>query len=294
MNAMITVLTFMGLSTTIWANEGSSSLHTRKTLTLEGARIAVSAAKAEAKKNNAPGAGVAVVDDGGNVICVERLDGTFTAAWRISIGKARTAAMFGKPTSFFENVIKNGRTPMVALDDFTPLQGGVPILVDGQVVGAIGVSGASSAQQDEELAIAGASAILSSLSETATNGATDVIHIDAQTVNAAFEKDQTLIDGGNERFKVNTSRRDAPGVAEVHLDDTDIFHVLSGSASLVTGGTLSGQTTSAGPAEIRGATIEGGETRRLSAGDVVVVPRGTPHWFQEVYSPLTYYVVKVR
>ncbi|HLN59428.1 MAG TPA: heme-binding protein [Thermoanaerobaculia bacterium] len=130
----------------------------KKTLNLEGARQVIAAALAEAKKNNATGV-VAVVDDGGNLVALERLDGTFAAGANISIGKARTAVLFKKPTKFFEDVIKNGRTAMVTVENFTPLQGGIPIFVDGQVVGGVGVSGASSAQQDEELAIAGAAAI---------------------------------------------------------------------------------------------------------------------------------------
>jgi glc operon protein GlcG len=131
----------------------------QKTLTLEGARKVIAAAEAQAKKANAPGGVIAVVDDGGNLIAVERLDGTFAAGALISIGKARTAVLFKKPTRFFEELIKSGRTPMIALKDFTPLQGGIPIIVNGQVVGGVGVSGAASAQQDEELAIAGAGAI---------------------------------------------------------------------------------------------------------------------------------------
>src|SRR5581483_3475043 len=109
-------------------------------------------------KNNAPGGVIAVVDEGGNLMALERLDGTFAAGANISIGKARTAVLFKRPTKAFEDIIKNGRTAMVALPDayFTPLQGGVPITVDGQIVGGVGVSGASSAQQDEELAMAGA------------------------------------------------------------------------------------------------------------------------------------------
>ena len=130
----------------------------KKTLTLDGARTVIAAAEAEARKDNTTGV-IAVVDDGGNLIAVERIDGTFAAGGLISIGKARTAVLFKKPTKFFEDVIRNGRTPMVALKDFTPLQGGVPILVDGQVVGGVGVSGAASAQQDEELAMAGAAAV---------------------------------------------------------------------------------------------------------------------------------------
>ena len=131
----------------------------KKTLSLEGAKKVIAAAIAEAKSKNAPGGAIAVVDEGGNLIAVERLDHTFAAGANISIGKARTAALFKKPTKFFEDVINKGRTAMTALADFTPLQGGVPIVVDGEIIGAIGVSGAASAQQDEELAIAGANAL---------------------------------------------------------------------------------------------------------------------------------------
>jgi glc operon protein GlcG len=141
-------------STLVFADD---SVATKKTLTLEGARRAIAAALAEARKNNATGV-VAVVDDGGNLMALERLDGTFAAGANVSIGKARTAVLFKKPTKFFEDVIAKGRTAMVTVD-FTPLQGGIPILVDGQVLGGIGVSGASSAQQDEELALAGAAAL---------------------------------------------------------------------------------------------------------------------------------------
>lgn len=143
-------------STMVSADE---AVTTRKTLTLDGAKKAIAAAVAEARKNNATGV-VAVVDDGGNLMALERLDGTFAAGANVSIGKARTAVLFKKPTKFFEDVIAKGRTAMIAVD-FTPLQGGIPILVDGQLVGGIGVSGASSAQQDEELAIAGAAALAS-------------------------------------------------------------------------------------------------------------------------------------
>ena len=128
-------------------------------LNLAGAKKVIGAAVAEAKKLNAPGAAIAVVDDGGNLMAVERLDNTFAAGANISIGKARTAAIFKRPTKAFEDIINKGRTAMTSLHDFTPLQGGVPIMFDGQIVGAIGVSGAASAQQDEDLAMAGAAAI---------------------------------------------------------------------------------------------------------------------------------------
>ena len=139
------------------AGSAPAQVTTKKVLTLEGALKAIAAATAEARKSNAGGV-IAVVDDGGNLMALQRIDGTFAAGATISIGKARTAVLFKKPTKFFEDVIAKGRTAMVAVD-FTPLQGGVPILVDGQVVGGIGVSGASSAQQDEEFAIAGANAL---------------------------------------------------------------------------------------------------------------------------------------
>lgn len=134
----------------------------KKTLTIEGAKKVIAAAVDYAKKHNAPGGVIAVVDDGGNLMALERLDGTAAAGANISIGKARTAALFKRPTKTFEDIIKNGRTAMVALPDnlFTPLQGGIPIIVDGQVVGAVGVSGAASAQQDEEMAIAGADVLV--------------------------------------------------------------------------------------------------------------------------------------
>lgn len=133
----------------------------KKTLTLDGARKVIAAAVDYAKKNNAPGGAIAVVDDGGNLMALERLDGTIAAGATISIGKARTAALFKRPTKTFEDIIKNGRTTLVALPDslFTPLQGGIPIVIDGQIVGAVGVSGAASAQQDEEMAIAGANVL---------------------------------------------------------------------------------------------------------------------------------------
>lgn len=125
-------------------------------LTLEGARMALAAATAEAQRLNARGA-IAVVDDGGHLLAFVRLDGTFPAGSEVSIGKARTAAIFRKPTAAFEESVNKGRYAMLGLPDFfTPLQGGVPIVHDGHVVGGIGVSGANSAMQDEEIAMAGA------------------------------------------------------------------------------------------------------------------------------------------
>jgi len=147
-----------GLLFTLAANADAQTVG-KVALNLEGAKKVIAKAVVEAKKLNAPGAAIAVVDDGGNLVAVERLDDTFAAGANISIGKARTAALFKRPTKTFEEIINKGRTAMTSLSDFTPLQGGVPIVVNGQIVGAIGVSGAASAQQDEDLATAGAAAL---------------------------------------------------------------------------------------------------------------------------------------
>lgn len=264
-----------------------------KTLTLDGARQVIASAVSEAKRVGAPGGVVAVVDDGGNLMALERLDNTFAAGANISIGKARTAVQFKRPTKAFEDIIRNGRTPMVALNDFTPLQGGVPITVDGQIVGGVGVSGAASAQQDEELAIAGANAFhttaLGSAGPTPT-----VSYWNRSQVAAAFDKGAVLFDAaGGRNYMVHASHREKAGIAEVHTLDTDIIYVLGGSATFVTGGEVKGGKT-VEPNEIRGDSITGGARRRIGKGDVLIVPNGTPHWFQDVSGALNYYVVKVR
>jgi glc operon protein GlcG len=123
----------------------------KKVLTLEGAKAVAASAAAEARRNKAGGA-IAVVDDGGNLLYMERLDGTFAAAANIAIGKARSAANFRRDTRLFEEAIKNGRTSLIANPELLPLEGGVAILLDGKVVGGIGVAGANSADQDEEIA----------------------------------------------------------------------------------------------------------------------------------------------
>jgi uncharacterized protein GlcG (DUF336 family)/mannose-6-phosphate isomerase-like protein (cupin superfamily) len=266
----------------------------KKTLTIDGAKRVVAGAVAEAHRRNTTGV-IAVVDDGGNLMALERIDGTFAAGANISIGKARTAVLFKRPTRFFEDIIKNGRTSMVALNDFTPLQGGVPIVVDGQVVGGIGVSGAASAQEDEEVAMAGAAGVGATTTSSAggTVPVEGVHYFTREQVAASFAKGAVLLDGSGRNYMVHTSRRDAPGQAEIHTRDTDVIYVTDGSAVLVTGGTALDQKTTA-PDEIRGSAIQGGETRRIRKGDVITVPAGTPHWFKDVGGPISYYTIKVR
>ncbi len=129
----------------------------KKTLTLEGAKVVAAAAAAEAKKGN-EGGSIAIVDDGGNLMYLERIQPTFPMGATISTEKARTAALFQKPTKILEDAIVGGRTPLLSVWS-APLNGGEPIVADGQVVGAIGVSGASSAARDAAIAIAGATAL---------------------------------------------------------------------------------------------------------------------------------------
>jgi glc operon protein GlcG len=279
----------------LWmANLATAQTVEKKTLTLQGAERVIAAAKAEAQKLQAPGGVIAVVDDGGNLMALERLDGTFSAGANISIGKAKTAVMFKKPTRFFEELINSngkGRTVMTALENFTPLIGGIPITVDGQIVGGVGVSGAATADQDEKLAIAGANSMMG---DPAAASAAGVSYFEKSKVDAAFAQGSVLLDGSDGRnYMVHASRREKPGQAEIHTKDTDVIYVLDGSATFITGGEAVDPKTAA-PDELRGSSVRNGQTRQIAKGDVIIVPNGVPHQFLEVTNPFLYYVVKVR
>lgn len=118
-------------------------------------------------------------------------------------------------------------------------------------------------------------------------------------MSAAFEngtvlvgEDETMMHAAR-NYMVHASHRDKAGVVEIHEFDTDIVYVLKGSAQVITGGTPVGMKMIA-PHEFRAPSVDGGETRRLVPGDVVIIPNGVPHWFKEVEAPFDYYVVKVR
>jgi uncharacterized protein GlcG (DUF336 family)/quercetin dioxygenase-like cupin family protein len=240
---------------------------------------------------------IAVVDDGGNLMALERLDGTFSAGANISIGKAKTAVMFKKPTRVFEELINSsgkGRTVMTALENFTPLIGGIPIVVDGQIVAGVGVSGAATADQDEQLAIAGSKAFDTGAMSMSGDPAPAVSYWEKSKVDEAFSKGTVLFDGSDGRnYMVHASRREKPGQAEIHTKDADIIYVLQGSATVVTGGEAVDAKTTA-PDELRGSSIRDGQTRQIAKGDVFIVPHGVPHQFVQVTNPFLYYVVKVR
>jgi len=121
---------------------------------VETARKVAAAAVAEGKKNGWTVA-VSIVDAAGELVFFERIDNTQVGSVKVSQEKARTAARFKRPTKAFEEALSGGRQAILGLPDVVPLEGGIPLLIDGKIVGAIGVSGATS-QQDGVCAQAGA------------------------------------------------------------------------------------------------------------------------------------------
>jgi Cupin len=135
-------------------------------------------------------------------------------------------------------------------------------------------------------AIAGAGALRAAAPTTKDAG---VVYIDSGRTRAAFAQGQPLVETA--AYKVHASRREGPGMAEIHTLDTDIIYVLEGGATIITGGKAV-NTKEVAPNEIRGSAIDGGIAQRLSKGDLFIVPHGVPHWFTEVQAPFLYYVVK--
>ena len=131
-----------------------AQVKTTYVLTQESCKKIAAASVKYATDNAAPGGSIAIVDAGGHLLYLERMDNTFAQAAEVSYQKARTAALFKKETKAFEDNINTGR---VALTTVGPvmLQGGIPIVYKGEVIGAIGVSGTKSADQDTEVAKAG-------------------------------------------------------------------------------------------------------------------------------------------
>ncbi len=139
------------------AGAPAAQLAERKALTLEAARKIAAAAEAEARKNNW-NVVIAIVDEGGYLVYLERMDNVQIASIEIALRKARSAALFRRPTKVFEDQLAGGRQAVLALPGAMPFEGGLPIVADGQVIGAIGVSGVT-AQQDGQIARAGVDAL---------------------------------------------------------------------------------------------------------------------------------------
>ena len=257
----------------------------KKVLTEAGADRVARVAEAEAQARGVAPV-IAVVDAGGALITLRRPDAAQVASVNVSIDKARTAAIFRRPSKDFEDQTQHGRVAALALHGAVALQGGVPIVYAGEVVGAIGVSGASSADEDQELASIGAAVPLTEDGLASTG----VFHADAGAVAAKFQTGGLLLDA--EPYKVDAGRRTGPGEVEFHTWVTDIMYVLDGEATVVTGGEMV-EPRQTGPGEMRASATRGGAPQRLAKGDVMVIPAGVPHWFKEVPGPLSYYVVKV-
>jgi uncharacterized protein GlcG (DUF336 family) len=140
--ALLAAALCCGLSTV----PARAQLATKKGLTLEAAKKLAAAAEAEAAKNKWTMA-IAIVDDGGNLIYLAKMDGTQIGSIDVAQKKARTAIRFKRPTKVFEEaVLKDGRSVIMTLPDAIAIEGGVPLVVDGVPIGAIGVSGGTSAQ----------------------------------------------------------------------------------------------------------------------------------------------------
>lgn len=122
-------------------------------VTLDMAKKVMAAAEAEAKKNNWTVV-IAIVDTHGLLVMLQRLDNTQTGSVKVAIEKARTAAMFKRPSKVFEDAVAGGRLTLLGVPGAMPIEGGLPLMQDGKLIGAIGVSGMSS-QQDGQVAKAG-------------------------------------------------------------------------------------------------------------------------------------------
>jgi len=256
-------------------------------LTHDGARLAAEAAGVVAT-GRAVWPVVAVVDAGGELMYLWRPDRAQVASVQVAADKARTAALYRRPSKDFEDQAAHGRPSALHLARAVPLQGGMPIVHEGQVVGAVGVSGASSAEEDQELSVLAAEAASAAARDGAGGAAT---YFPAESVAAKFATGGLLHD--TPRYKIDAGRRTAPGEVEYHEHVADIMHVVSGTATVVTGGQMIASRT-VGPGEMRAAAVEGGTRHGLGEGDVLVIPPGVPHHFAAVSDPFLYLVAKVQ
>ena len=202
---------------------------------------------------------VAVVDEGGQLVDQWRPDDAQVASVGVATDKARTASIFRRPSKDFEEQASHGRPSALHLAGGVPLQGGLPIVVDGHVVGAVGVSGATSADEDQELAMLGVRAATERPAAT---------YISASQLADKFRTGGLLVDAPT--HKVDAGRRSGPGSVELHEDEADVIRIEHGSATVDADGT----------------------SYQLGEGDVLVIPAGVPHTFTRSSDPLHYYVVK--
>src|SRR3954454_12323263 len=236
-----------------------------RVLTFDGARIAGEAVARECEARGVAPVG-AVVDTNGELIYLWRPDKAQVASVGVATDKARTAAIYRRESRDFEEQVAGGRRPSALhLARAVPLQGGVPLTVAGQVVGAVGVSGARSAAEDRELAVLGATAG----EAAAANRNGHASYFPGGEVQAKFATGGLLLD--KPKYKIDAGRRNGPGDVEIHHNEVDVMHVLEGTATVVAGE----------------------ETHELGEGDVLEIPAGVPHQFTGASDPFLYFVVKV-
>ena len=135
----------------------SGQLATKRSLTLEAAKQIAAAAETEARTNNW-NVVIAVLDDGANLVYLQRMDETQIGSVDVAIEKGRTAVKFKRPSKALEDAVAGGRQALLRLPGATPVEGGVPLMFDGKLIGAVGVSGVQS-NQDGQIAKAGAEAL---------------------------------------------------------------------------------------------------------------------------------------
>ena len=252
-------------------------------LTREGAQLAAEAIGAEANRRGVAPV-ISAVDAGGALMYLHCSDAAQVASVEVTTDKARTAAIYRRSSKDFEDQASTGRPSALHLARAVPLQGGEPIVFDGQVIGAVGVSGATSADEDRELALIGAAAVPAAASRD-SNGA-----------GAAFFPSARLEDGGLladlPGYKLDAGLRTEPGEVEYHEHAVDVMHVVEGNATVLTGGEMI-EPREVGPGELRAPSVEGAQAHELTPGDVLAIPNGVPHQFTSVSDPFRYFVVKV-
>ena len=259
-------------------------------LTYAGARIAADAVKAAATRRGvAPVA--AVVDAGGELVYLWRPDAAQVASVGVATDKARTAAIYRRPSKDFEEQASGGRPSALHLARAVPLQGGMPIVYDGQVIGAVGVSGASSADEDQELSALAVEAVAKALGVPANGNGARPAFFPRATVREKLRTGGILLDAAS--YKLDAARREKPGEVEYHDRVADVVQVVEGKATVVTGGEMR-EVREVGPGELRARAVDGGTAHELREGDVLAIPSGVPHQFVDVSDPFLYFVVKIE
>jgi glc operon protein GlcG len=259
-----------------------------RALTYEGARFAAEAIGKEAARRGVHPV-VSAVDAGGALMYLVRPDSAQVASVEVTTDKARTAAIYRRPSKDFEDQVSGGRPSALHLARAVPLQGGIPLTYDGEIIGAVGVSGATSADEDEELALIGAEAFAAAVSESNGTG-NGAAYFPKSQLLEKFQTGGLLLD--TDGYKIDAGRRSERGEAEYHEGSVDVMHVMEGTATVVTGGQLV-DAREVAPGELRAQAVEGGTAHELREGDVLAIPSGTPHQFVEVSDPFLYFVVKV-